>query len=67
MMKQQRQLTPFGVEVKKALIDLRLSQKEFCEKYDIPQNRLSEILYGERPGKRYKDKIIKVLGIKVPA
>lgn len=58
-----RQLTRFGVAVKKALIDKQISQKEFCQVYNIPENRLSEILYGDRPGKKYRKKIAKILDI----
>ena len=64
---RSKELTPFGVEVKKRLLDLKMSQKEFCEKYDIPENRLSEILYGTVPGKKYREKIANVLGITIPA
>lgn len=66
-MKKRRQPTPFGVEVKKALLDRGIKQKEFCEEYNIPMNRLSEMLYGDRPGYYYRREIAKVLGINIPA
>lgn len=59
----KKQLTRFGVAVKKALLDKQISQKEFCRVYKIPENRLSEILYGDRPGKRYREKIAEILEI----
>jgi len=43
-------LTKFGLEVKKALLEKQMTQKQFCLKYGIPENRFSEILYGGRPG-----------------
>ncbi|QGP91678.1 hypothetical protein MGLY_10200 [Neomoorella glycerini] len=60
---RKRQLTSFGVAVKKALLEKRISQKEFCQVYNIPENRLSEILYGDRPGKKYREKIAEILDI----
>ena len=57
------ELTPFGVKVKKKLLEMRMTQSEFCERYKIPMNRFSEILYGSRPGFKYRDKIAKILGI----
>ncbi|GBF34110.1 hypothetical protein DCCM_3222 [Desulfocucumis palustris] len=59
----EKQLTGFGVAVKMALLEKKISQKDFCQAHSIPENRMSEILYGVRPGKRYRDKIAKLLGI----
>lgn len=56
-----KSLTPFGIEVKKKLLELRMTQKEFCKKHNIPEPRFSEILYGIRPGRRYKKKRRKFL------
>lgn len=62
-MKKETQLTPFGVAVKKSLLERHMTQKEFCEKEGIPVNRFTEILYGLRPGKRYRLRIARRLGI----
>ncbi|MDQ7791546.1 MAG: Rha family transcriptional regulator [Clostridia bacterium] len=62
-----KKLTPFGVEVKKRLLDMQMSQREFCEEHDIPENRFSEILYGTVSGKKHREKIAKALGIKISA
>lgn len=61
-MKRQR-VTAFGIEVKKRLLDMNMTQAEFCEEYGIPRNRFSEILTGlyERP--KYKKMISEILGI----
>lgn len=62
-----KQLTPFGVKVKMKLIEIRMTQSEFCEIHKIPMNRFSEILYGSRPGTKYRDLIAAVLDIKEAA
>lgn len=61
---RSERLTPFGVEVKKRLLDLGLTQKEFCEQYNIPENRMSEILYGKREAAQYRVSIADALGIR---
>lgn len=60
-------LTPFGKKVKQKLIELRMSHSEFCKRYQIPTNRFSEILYGSRPGTKYREKIIEILNIEEAA
>lgn len=64
-MKKGRQLTEFGLAVKKALLDKQITQKEFCIGQGIPVNRFTEILYGLRPGLRYRSQIADALGIRV--
>jgi transcriptional regulator with XRE-family HTH domain len=56
-------LTPFGIEVKKALIECGLSQKEFCRQQGIVEVRFSEVLYGTRPGRELRKKVAETLGI----
>lgn len=62
-MKKGRKLTDFGLAVKKALLDRQVTQKDFCNSQDIPVNRFTEILYGLRPGLRYRKQIADALGI----
>jgi transcriptional regulator with XRE-family HTH domain len=62
-MKKGRQLTEFGLAVKKALLDKQITQKDFCIGLGIPVNRFTEILYGLRPGLRYRRQIAEALGI----
>ncbi|MDD2401892.1 MAG: Rha family transcriptional regulator [Clostridia bacterium] len=62
-----KQLTVFGLAVKKKLLDLNVSQKEFCQRYGIPMNRLSEIIYGDRIAIKYKKEVAKVLRINISA
>ncbi|MTI82713.1 MAG: Rha family transcriptional regulator [Firmicutes bacterium] len=58
-----KKLTTFGLEVKRALLDRQMTQKQFCTKHNIPENRFSEILYGSKPGNKYRAKIAQALGI----
>ncbi|MDI3480824.1 MAG: hypothetical protein PWQ97_479 [Tepidanaerobacteraceae bacterium] len=58
-----KRLTQYGVEVKKRLLDLKMTQQEFCDKYGIPKNRFSEILYGIKPGNKYRAIINRALQI----
>ncbi|MDF2926500.1 MAG: hypothetical protein K0R57_5414 [Paenibacillaceae bacterium] len=64
-MKKARQLTKFGLAVKKALLDKQITQKEFCIEMGIPVNRFTEILYGLRPGIRYRGQIAEELGLQL--
>ena len=59
-----RKPTMFGAEVKKKLIDLGLSQLEFCKMYNIPPNRFSELLTGYEPSHKYKKLVAEILNIK---
>lgn len=58
-------ITPLGWEIRKRLAERRLTQREFCEKYDIPQNRLTEIISGTRKARKYRQRIKEVLGIDI--
>lgn len=58
-----KELTPFGIKVKQKLLELRITQSEFCELHQIPMNRLSEMMYGTRPGSKYREKIIEILNL----
>ena len=62
-----KELTPFGIKVKRKLLEMRMTQSEFCERYKIPMNRFSEILYGSRPGIKYREKISEILRIEKAA
>lgn len=62
-MSRSKQLTSFGLAVKRALLERQMTQKRFCEMEGIPVNRFTEILYGVRPGKRYRNRIVVALGI----
>lgn len=67
MTNSRKNLTPFGKKVKKALLDLNMTQKEFCDRNEIPVNRFTDMLYGIRPCTKYREKVRKVLGIQESA
>ena len=56
-------LTPFGVAVKKALIDKGMTQDMLASMLRTDKRYLSDILYGRKSGKKYKASIVSILGI----
>jgi transcriptional regulator with XRE-family HTH domain len=59
-------ITYFGLAVKKALLERGWSQREFCTRYGIPENRFCEMLRGIRPGYKYRSLVERVLQLEVP-
>lgn len=57
----RRKLTAFGIEVKKRLLDLGLSQAAFCRQHGIPENRFSEALSSPNPNGKYRRQIARLL------
>lgn len=55
--------TKFGIEVKKKLVELNMTQRELAKKLQMNENYLTDILSGRRSGKKYKAKIIEILKI----
>lgn len=49
----KRRLTPFGLEVKKKLLELGLSIGEFCEQNNIPAKKFADLLAGDRKTEKY--------------
>ncbi|AEG60044.1 hypothetical protein [Desulforamulus ruminis] len=49
----RRKLTPFGLEVKKKLLDMGVTAKEFCEENKIPAKKFSDLLTGDRKTEKY--------------
>ncbi|PYG86708.1 helix-turn-helix protein [Ruminiclostridium sufflavum DSM 19573] len=60
---QKRQLTPFGKTVKKRLVEKGMTQVRLAEEVGTSNKYLNLILYGDRTGEKYLEKIISVLGI----
>lgn len=56
-----RKPTPFGVAIKKALIDKGMTQVELAEAVGADAKYINLIIHGERSGKKYRDGIIKIL------
>lgn len=63
VLEKSREITPFGWEVKRRLTELKLDQKGFCKRHNIPEARLSELITGKRPVRRYRSIVEKELGI----
>ncbi|WP_435924844.1 XRE family transcriptional regulator [Paenibacillus sp. DYY-L-2] len=63
-MARKRPITAFGWMIKQRLAEMQMDQREFCQKYDIPENRLGDLITGARKATRYREKIEKILGIK---
>ncbi len=62
-MSRKRELTPYGKEVKHKLIELNMTQVELAESIGTSKQYLGKILFGERSGSMYVDKINEVIGL----
>lgn len=54
-------LNLFGVNVKKRLIEIDMTQKELASALGISNTNLNDILSGRKKGWKYRDKIDEVL------
>jgi len=54
----------FEKEVRKALIDRGLTLGDLSQQLGIAQSYLYDILKGNRPGAKHKEKIMKILEMK---
>lgn len=66
-MAKQTRLTPFGIKVKKKLIDRNMTQVELAALIGCSKQYLHKVLCGERSGEKYIDDIRRILDIKVAA
>ncbi|HHY73258.1 MAG TPA: helix-turn-helix domain-containing protein [Bacillus bacterium] len=63
-MKQKNSVSPlFGIQVKKKLIELNMTQRELARDIGVNENYLTDILRGRRSGRKYKDAIIQRLDL----
>lgn len=53
----------FGVEVKKRLIELNMTQRELSGRIGANENYLTDILRGRRSGRKYREAIRRELGL----
>lgn len=60
---EKRKLTPFGIIVKKRLVDRGMTQVELAEKMGTSNKYINLIIYGERSGKKYIYQIAEILEI----
>lgn len=59
----KRKLTPIGVMVKKRLVEVGKTQVDLAREVGTTNKYLNLILYGERSGRKYLNRIAGVLGI----
>lgn len=62
--RRKLKLTPFGLATKKRLLDKGMTQKELAEELGIHGCYLTDILYGIRPGWKYRERIEDILSMK---
>lgn len=60
---KKRKLSPFGILVRKRLLDKQKTQLWLANQVGTSKVYLNYILYGERSGKKYIPKICEVLEI----
>ncbi|HAE61021.1 MAG TPA: transcriptional regulator [Eubacteriaceae bacterium] len=59
----EQKLTPFGIEVKKRLIEIGKTQNQLAKEIGTSKVYLSMILYGKRSGEKYLQLIKDLLDI----
>lgn len=60
---RKRELTQYGKQVKHKLIELNMTQVELAEQVGTSKQYLGKILFGERAGTMYLEKIDQVLSL----
>lgn len=60
---KKRELTEFGVAVKKRLVELGKTQKELAETVGMGEVYLNVVLHGKRSGKKYIAAICRELNL----
>lgn len=63
----KRVLTSYGRIIQKRLIDKEMTQVELAEHLGCNPGYLCQILYGERAGTKYREKISELLDIETVA
>lgn len=62
--RQKRELTNEGREIKKKLIDMNMTQAEFCRRHGIAENRFCDVIRGEKKYKRTERRILELFEMK---
>ena len=62
-MREKWKLTPFGIKVKKSLLEKNMTVSELAERIGVKQSYLSQVLYGDKKGYKYLDEICILLEI----
>lgn len=63
MPRKERPITPLGWIILKKLAEHKMTRKEFCQKENIPESRLSNLITGARPAIKYRKMVMKALKI----
>lgn len=64
---KQTRLTPFGMMVRKRLIDKNMTQVELAALLGCNKQYIHKILVGERSGRKYMEEIARILEIEMAA
>lgn len=67
MAAKQARLTPFGMAVRKRLIDKNMTQVELAALLGCNKQYIHKILVGERSGRKYIEEISRILDIEMAA
>lgn len=60
---EKRKLTPFGMKVKKRLIEKEMTQVELAKLIGTSNKYINLIIHGERSGEKYLQRIANILEI----
>lgn len=61
----KKQLTPYGVKVKKRLAERNMTLGELALAVGANENYLTQVIHGYKPGKKYIEPICAILDIKI--
>lgn len=62
-MVRKRPITELGWAIKRRLAELQMDQRQFCQRYHIPENRLGDIMTNARKATKYRKRIVEILNI----
>ncbi|MGC5328944.1 XRE family transcriptional regulator [Brevibacillus sp. SYSU BS000544] len=60
-MLRKKPISTYGWAIKARLAELQMDQKEFCKRNGIPENRMSDLISGTRPAKKYRKLVDDIL------
>ncbi|MEA4892623.1 MAG: helix-turn-helix transcriptional regulator [Peptococcaceae bacterium] len=66
-MKENIVSASFGIQVKLALVQRRMSQKDLAQELGVSRQYLCDVLAGRRPGWKYQADICRLLELDQPA
>ncbi|MDR3597686.1 XRE family transcriptional regulator [Clostridium sp.] len=61
MIRQKREFSTFGIECKKRMLEMNISQKELAKIVGTTDKYLDLVFHGERAGTKYIGKIKEIL------